>query len=87
LAFIFLLKQAIRRELASAPTDEQLLSEALAFEFRIDDLALLAFSIYMSDREELYRLRAEEIRNTTAKVLLDAGITGRLTETEPADGE
>jgi hypothetical protein len=67
--------------------DERLLSEALAFEFRIDDLALLAFGIYMADREELYRLKAEEIRNTTAKILLDAGITGRIAETKPRDDE
>ena len=60
LSFPFLLKQIIRTELAS---DVRRYSDELpALEARIDELALLAFDIFVKCREQLYELKVNEIK-------------------------
>ena len=39
------------------------------FDQRVDELALAAFDIYMACREQIYRLRASEVRTRTLNVL------------------
>jgi hypothetical protein len=57
-AFVFLLKQAMRGvlqgEIARFP------AEYAALEARIDELALLAFDVFMKCREQIYEIRANE---------------------------
>lgn len=64
LAFIFLLKKAVRRELDDE-IQNALISpgELLAFESRIDDMGLLSFNIYMKCREKIYELRTNQVKN------------------------
>ncbi len=75
-AFIFQLKKIIREELGSENRGDKILKEILEFEREIDELALLAFQIYMRCREELFEIRAKELRNRSDKLLEMADITG-----------
>ena len=68
-SFVFLLKVAIRDELAETLEQENIVTELLEFESQIDRLALLAFDNYMNCREQVFRIRASEIKkwSTTMK--------------------
>jgi hypothetical protein len=60
--FVFLLKRALRE--AMGETEESSLLHA-----RIDRLALQAFDQYVQCREQIYDLRAHELRRRTASLL------------------
>ena len=62
IAFVFLLKQAIREELEDEIQEQRILDELLAFESHIDKLALLAFDIYVRCREKIHEIRLNEVR-------------------------
>ena len=61
-AFVFLLKQAIREELEDEIQEKRILDELLALESQIDKLALLAFDIYMQCREKIHEIRLNEVK-------------------------
>jgi hypothetical protein len=67
--FIFLLKTAVRENLAKEIHDNRLLEELLEFESRVDGLALLGFNIYMQCRETIFEMRATEIRSRVSRIL------------------
>jgi hypothetical protein len=67
--FVFLLKKAAREALGKETPGSRLLEQIVAFESRIDSLALLSFNIYMQCREKLFEIRATEIRNRTSRIL------------------
>lgn len=73
LAFIFQLKRVIRQELAGTLQEKSLSLQEL--EDRLDNLALLAFDIYMQCREQLYDLRVKEFKNRTARLLQRANLS------------
>lgn len=75
-AFIFQLKKIIREELGSQNRGDRILREILEFEQEIDELALLAFQIYMRCREELFEIRAKELRNRANKLPEMADVPG-----------
>jgi len=75
LAFIFLLKNVIREELANPILAEKLGAEVLEFESRIDGLALMAFDVYSKRREKIYEIRANEKKGRVNLLLRKAGIT------------
>ncbi|MBW2060462.1 MAG: RsbRD N-terminal domain-containing protein [Deltaproteobacteria bacterium] len=62
LDFIFLLKQVIRAELDEEVQDKRISEELLELESRIDDLALLAFDVYMSCREKVHKIKIKELQ-------------------------
>ena len=62
ISFIFLLKKAIREELASEIRENRAFDELLEFDSRIDKLALLALDIYMKCREKIYEIRVNEVK-------------------------
>ena len=66
--FVFLLKKAVREALGKEILENQILDQVVAFESRIDSLALLSFNIYMQCREKLFEIRATEIRNRTSRI-------------------
>jgi hypothetical protein len=76
LAFVFLLKNAIREELAEEIRKEDLSGELLDLEARIDGLALLAFDVYTKRREKLQDLRVDEMKRRISGVMRKAGIGG-----------
>jgi hypothetical protein len=60
LAFPFLLKQIIRKEFAA--DIQQYSTDILALEARIDELALLAFDLFVKCREQVHELKVNEIK-------------------------
>ncbi len=60
IAFPFVLKSIIREELTEHV--QRYSSELVALEARIDELALLAFDLYMKCREQVYELRVNEVK-------------------------
>ena len=52
-------------------------------ESRIDDLALLAFDIYMKCREKLYDIRANEAKNQVSRLLQRAGMLSEIPDKKP----
>jgi hypothetical protein len=67
--FIFLLKKVIWEALASEIRKNQLFDELLVIESQIDQLANVSFDMYIACREKIYKLRANELRNRTSRIL------------------
>ena len=84
ISFIFLLKQVVRDELQS-DIHENLIttSELVAFDTKVDELALLAFNIYMQCRERLFEVRLNEFKNRTHRLLQRANLLAEIPEWEP----
>jgi hypothetical protein len=59
-AFIFWLKRIVRAEFASEC--EVLPDEFVALDLRIDEMALLAFDLYVKCREQIYEIKMNESR-------------------------
>lgn len=82
-SFVFVLKAALRQELNSWLANTGALSDALpdvlpgylAFESRIDELALLCFDIFMKCRETIYEIKANEVKDRTYRLLQMANLT------------
>ena len=81
-AFIFLLKEVIREELAQEVEENRIGKALLDFESRIDALALLAFDVFMKCREKIYDLKANEMQNRTVRLLKRA----KLVVEDPPEG-
>lgn len=62
IGFILLLKKAIREVLGSAIQEKPVVKEWSEFQSRIDQVALLAFDIYMNCREKICEIRVNEAR-------------------------
>jgi len=62
IGFIFLLKKAIREVLESGIRGKPVLEEWMEFQSRIDQLALLAFDVYMECREKICEIRVNEAK-------------------------
>lgn len=77
--FIFHLKTAIRERCLGRIRAEGMLQDLLLMESRIDELAIMAFDIFMRCREKLYDLKANELKDRTLWLLKR---TGFLTEVE-----
>ena len=70
--FIFFLKAIIRESVKDDIQDQT--DELLALELNIDELGLIAFDIYMTCRETLYRIKAEEEKKRTFSAFERAGL-------------
>ena len=87
LAFVFLLKRAIRSELEDEIRQDLLSRELSDFETRIDRLALLAFEIYMTCKEKLYEIRADQSCRQVSRLLERAGLISEIPKWEPHSKE
>jgi hypothetical protein len=76
LAFIFLLKNVIRQELAGEIQQENLAEEILDLESRIDGLALLGFDVYTKRREKLHEIRTGEMKSRISAFMRKSGLSG-----------
>ncbi|MGD8228857.1 MAG: RsbRD N-terminal domain-containing protein [Desulfobacteraceae bacterium] len=83
IAFVFLLKQVIREVLDKDIQEHHLSADLLALESRIDELALVAFDVYMGCREKIYALSANEARNQVYRLLQKKGLMAEIPEWEP----
>ncbi len=69
-AFVFLLKTVIREVLKKEIQEGKVTQDDLdSFSRRVDQLSLAAFDIYMACREQIYRIRASEVRTRTLNIL------------------
>jgi hypothetical protein len=68
-SILFHLKEAIRKELKDEIGDNKTSLELLAFESRIDELALLSFNIYMKCREDIHELKLKEAKAAGSRAL------------------
>ncbi len=84
LSFIFLLKKVIREELANEIREHQLLEELLVIESKIDALANISFDIYMKCREKIYKLKANDLRNRTSRLLKMSNMFQEVEEKDTA---
>jgi hypothetical protein len=82
-SFIFLLKRAVRENIKKEVLEEQLFNELLFFESKIDQLAMIAFNLYMECKEKIYDLKANEMRNSTYKAFKRAGLVREMPVDEP----
>jgi hypothetical protein len=85
LGFIFDLKRAVRKRLGKDIKEQGLREDLLRYEEKVDKLMLLAFSIYMACREQIYELKASEMRNLYAKVLERSGVFAVIPEQKEPD--
>ncbi len=83
LNFVFLLKKAIKKETSNEILEDNLSEDLAIMESRIDDLALLAFDIYMNCREKLYDIRANEAKNQVSRLLQQAGMISEIPDKKP----
>ena len=74
LAFIFLLKNVIREELAEEIQKENLAAELQEVESRIDGLALLGFDVYTKRREKIYEIKADEAKRRVSGLMRKTGL-------------
>jgi hypothetical protein len=81
-SFIFLLKKVLRDKFETEIQEHSLAEELLVIESRIDDLALLAFDIFMKCREKIYEIKAMELNNQTYSLLKKAKLIVDLEEQE-----
>ena len=87
LVFIFQLKKVIREELKDEIHKKNLSHELLVLESAIDNLALLSFDIYMKCREQVYELKANEVKRMTYSLLKKANLIFDIEEQETAPAE
>lgn len=80
-AFVFLLKNAVRAELAASKHQPKG-NELVKFEDRVDGLALEAFDGYMTAKEQIYEVRANEAKRRSYKLL--EAVKGTEVEINPA---
>jgi hypothetical protein len=84
-SFIFLLKQVIRKELSKPIREQGLHNELAEIDAALDQLSLMAFDIFMQCREQLYNIKANELRDRTLWLLKRANFITETPDDTPAE--
>jgi hypothetical protein len=82
MSFVFLLKKVVREELEKEIRQSPVADALLEFEAKIDDLALLAFDKYIKFREQIYKLKTDELKRMTFTLLKKANLMSEIPEQE-----
>jgi len=83
IAFIFHLKKIVRETLQDEIRGSQVSpSELEVFDSRVDEIALLAFNLYVGCRETLYENRVNEVKNRTFRLLQRANLVAEIPDLE-----
>jgi hypothetical protein len=69
LSFVFSLRSIVREVVPEAQAEARYRKELLALDEKIDEVALAAFEIYASMREEVSRLRIAEVKRQVSWVM------------------
>ncbi len=85
ISFVFLLKKLLRDEYFKPMDKAGRLAELLRFEAKVDNLAMMAFDIYSKDREQIYRLRVDEVKRLQSQLLKRAGMIADVTTDSSVD--
>jgi hypothetical protein len=75
LAFIFLLKNVVREELADDLEQHNLAAELMELDSRIDGLSLLGFDVYTRRREKLNEIRISEVKKRVSGLMRKSGLS------------
>ncbi len=78
MGFVFYLKAIIYRQLENELSETGSLKDLLSLNSRIDEVALLAFDVYMRCREKIFEFKAVEDRNRTYNAFKRAGLVTDL---------
>ena len=76
--FVFLLKKVVREELEKEIQEHHLADDVQRFESKLDEVALLAFDIYVKCKEKLYEIRAREAKSEVSRLLKRAGFISEV---------
>jgi len=79
ISFVFLLKKLFRDEFFSTMKADGSLEDLLRFEAKIDNLAMMSFDIYSKGREQIFRLRVDEVKRAQSSLLRKAGLVADVT--------
>jgi hypothetical protein len=74
LSFVFLLKKLLRQEFTAELSAAGRLEELLKFETRIDNLATIAFDLYTAARDQVQRMRVEEVKRAHTNIVRRANL-------------
>ncbi len=69
LNFIFLLKQIIFDEFKKENSGIKLIDGFIEVNKRVDKIALIAFDLYMKNREKIYKLKSDEFKRRSFRIL------------------
>lgn len=82
-AFIFALKQILCEMFDKQLQDAGMARQFFEVEARIDRVCLAAFEIYMGCREQVFELKANEMRNRTFRAFKRAGLVAEPEAKDP----
>lgn len=85
ISFVFLLKKLLRDEFFKGMQKDGTLDDLLRFEARIDNLAMMSFDIYSKSREEIFRMRVDEVKRAQSNLLRKAGMVADVTVEKSTD--
>jgi len=74
LSFVFLLKKVLRQEFTKELAAKGELEELLSFETRVDNLAVMAFDLYVASRDQIARMRVEEVKRAHTNIVRRANL-------------
>lgn len=74
LSFVFLLKKLLRQEFTAELSAKGELEELLRFETRVDNLAIIAFDLYVAARDQIARMRVEEVKRAHTNIVRRANL-------------
>ena len=83
--FVFLLKPLVRQTLKDRHHEPTVARELIAFENDLDDLALIAFDIYVQCRETIYALKANIEKDKIYKAFVRAGLVCEVSADGPEE--
>ncbi len=78
LAFLFLLKPIVRDLVQAKAGNQDLGRELDALDMRIDQAVLVALDVFMTCREKVYMIRADQMKNQVSALLRRAGLISEV---------
>lgn len=83
-AFVFALKSILREIFPREVKDTAFAEQLAGLDARIDRFCLAAFDVYMTCREQVFELKANETRNRTFRAFERAGLVDKNAGPDPA---
>lgn len=74
LSFVFVLKKLLRQEFMAELSAKGALEELMRFETRVDNLAVIAFDLYVASRDQIARMRVEEVKRAHTNIVRRANL-------------
>jgi hypothetical protein len=85
LSFVFLLKKLLRQEFIKELAARGELEDLLHFETRVDNLAVIAFDLYVAARDQISRMRVDEVKRAHVNIVRRANLMKADVTAQKAD--